>query len=91
MEVTLHTDPLHIDSDHDGFTDGSERALGEPTHRPDRKLRRPEPARPGRARLEGPLLDGGSLLGLVVAPPGSGKTKLPARVAAASPVPVAFP
>ena len=54
------------------------------------KLRRPEAAGLARARLEGPLLDGNSRLGLVVAPPGSGKTTLLARVAAASPVPVAW-
>lgn len=54
------------------------------------KLRRPEAAGLGRARLEGPLLDGNSRLGLVVAPPGSGKTTLLARVAAASPLPVAW-
>jgi len=54
------------------------------------KLRRPEAAGLARARLEGPLLDGNSRLGLVVAPPGSGKTTLLARVAAASPLPVAW-
>lgn len=55
------------------------------------KLRRPEPAGLSRPRLEGPLLDSStSRLGLVVAPPGSGKTTLLARVAASSPVPVAW-
>ncbi len=54
------------------------------------KLRRPEAAGLGRARLERPLLDDNSRLGLVVAPPGSGKTTLLARVAAAAPMPVAW-
>ncbi len=55
------------------------------------KLRRPESAGLSRPRLEGPLLDSStSRLGLVVAPPGSGKTTLLARVAASSPVPVAW-
>lgn len=55
------------------------------------KLRVPDVSGLARARLENPLLDGPpTVLDVVVAPAGCGKTTLLARVAAAAPVPVGW-